>query len=45
MLQSCILSSFTAFYIQVASVGLSDEEAKAKGLDYKTGNLAFMANK
>jgi hypothetical protein len=25
-------------------VGLSEEEAKAKGLDYKTGKFAFMAN-
>lgn len=30
--------------LQVASVGLSEEEAKAKGLDYKTGKFAFMAN-
>jgi pyruvate/2-oxoglutarate dehydrogenase complex dihydrolipoamide dehydrogenase (E3) component len=29
---------------QVASVGLSEEDAKAKGLDYKTGKFAFMAN-
>jgi pyruvate/2-oxoglutarate dehydrogenase complex dihydrolipoamide dehydrogenase (E3) component len=30
--------------VQVASVGLSEEEAKAKGLNYKTGKFAFMAN-
>jgi dihydrolipoamide dehydrogenase len=29
---------------QVASVGLSEEEAKAKGLNYKTGKFSFMAN-
>jgi dihydrolipoamide dehydrogenase len=29
---------------QVASVGLSEEEAKAQNLDYKTGKFAFMAN-
>jgi dihydrolipoamide dehydrogenase len=28
----------------VASVGLSEEEAKAQNLDYKTGKFAFMAN-
>jgi dihydrolipoamide dehydrogenase len=25
-------------------VGLSEEEAKAKGLNYKTGKFSFMAN-
>lgn len=25
-------------------MGLSEEEAKAKGLNYKTGKFAFMAN-
>jgi len=29
---------------EVASVGLSEEEAKAKGLNYKTGKFSFMAN-
>lgn len=29
---------------QVASVGLSEEEAKARGLSYKTGKFSFMAN-
>ena len=29
---------------QVASVGLSEEEAKAAGLAYKTGKFTFMAN-
>lgn len=29
---------------QVASVGLSEEEAKAQNLDYKTGKFAFVAN-
>eukprot|EP00878_Enallax_costatus_P000678 GHUV01000785.1.p1 GENE.GHUV01000785.1~~GHUV01000785.1.p1 ORF type:complete len:500 (+),score=149.32 GHUV01000785.1:741-2240(+) len=29
---------------EVASVGLTEEEAKAKGLDYKVGKFAFMAN-
>lgn len=29
---------------EVASVGLTEEEAKAQGLDYKTGKFAFMAN-
>lgn len=30
--------------VQVASVGLSEEDAKAKGLNYKTGKFSFMAN-
>ncbi|KAF6254877.1 dihydrolipoyl dehydrogenase [Scenedesmus sp. NREL 46B-D3] len=29
---------------EVASVGLSEEEAKAQNLDYKTGKFAFVAN-
>jgi dihydrolipoamide dehydrogenase len=29
---------------EVASVGLSEEEAKAKGINYKTGKFSFMAN-
>lgn len=29
---------------EVASVGLTEEEAKAKGLEYKVGKFAFMAN-
>jgi len=30
--------------LQVASVGISEDEAKAKGLQYKTGKFSFMAN-
>jgi dihydrolipoamide dehydrogenase len=29
---------------EVASVGISEDEAKAKGLQYKTGKFSFMAN-
>ncbi len=29
---------------EVASVGMNEEEAKAKGLNYKTGKVPFMAN-
>ncbi|PNH01664.1 Dihydrolipoyl dehydrogenase, mitochondrial [Tetrabaena socialis] len=29
---------------EVASVGLTEDEAKAKGLEYKTGKFSFMAN-
>lgn len=29
---------------EVASVGLTEEEVKAKGIDYKVGKFAFMAN-
>ena len=29
---------------EVASVGLSEQEAKAQGLSYKVGKFAFMAN-
>jgi len=29
---------------EVASVGLTEEEAKAQGLDYRVGKFAFMAN-
>lgn len=35
---------FVCVCVQVASVGLSEEEAKAKGLNYKTGKFSFMAN-
>jgi dihydrolipoamide dehydrogenase len=39
-----LLLCYCLIQLQVASVGLSEEEAKAKGLDYKTGKFAFMAN-
>lgn len=29
---------------QVASVGLSEEDAKTKGINYKVGKFSFMAN-
>lgn len=38
------LTGYWLLCVQVASVGLSEEEAKAKGIEYKTGKFAFVAN-